>query len=366
MNHSHLSTRIQGLDTSPIRKAFELAASLKNPINLSIGQPHFPCPANIVEALNRAASIGKTAYTITGGISELKEAMIEKYKSVNQIQYATPSRILITSGISSALLLLFNTLVNPDDDCLIIEPYFLMYPSMLKFNGANVHTLPEKFTKEDLDKYKNKKFKLIIFSNPSNPTGYVFNKEQLLMLIEFSKEANAYLISDEIYEMFDYDKEFISTGSLYDQAIVLSGFSKSYSMTGLRLASVMGPEDIIFALTVLQQYTIVCAPSTTQYAGIEALKTDMSKYIEDYREKRDYVYENLKDYYSIDKSKGAFYYFLKIRGNDEQFVERAVKEKGLIVVPGFIFTNSHNYIRISFASEWENLKRGVQALKELA
>lgn len=361
-----LSYRMGGLDTSPIRKAFERAASLPNPINLSIGQPHFPCPPNIIEALNRAAREGKTAYTLSGGIPELRQALTEKYRESNQIKYASPERILVTSGISSALLLLFTALINPGDECLVIMPYFLMYPSMLKFNGAKITTIPENFQPEDLKKLESKNFKLIIYSNPSNPSGYIFTRAQLEALAELAEKTNSYLISDEIYELFDYDKKFLSVGSFYEKTITLSGFSKTYSMTGLRLASILASSELIKNLTTLQQYTIVCAPSITQYAGIEALRTDMSEYIQDYKEKRDYVYEELKAYYPLEKSAGAFYFFLPIRGNDEEFVERAVVEKSLILVPGFIFHESKNFIRISFASEWENLKRGVQALKDLA
>ncbi len=357
---------MNGLDTSPIRKAFELAATIKDPINLSIGQPHFPCPPNIINSLNEAANLGKTAYTLTGGIPELKQALSEKYKSANQINYATPERILVTSGISSALLLLFTALVNRDDECLIITPYFLMYPSMLKFHGAKLHFLPEDFTEEDVKKLNFKNLKLIIYSNPSNPTGYIFSKSQLELLVGVAEKFNSYLISDEIYELFDYDKEFISVGSFYDKAITLSGFSKTYNMTGLRLASIVAEEEVIRELTKLQQYTIVCAPSTTQYAGLEALKTDMSSYILDYKEKRDFVYHSLKDYYNIKKSKGAFYYFIPIKGNDEEFVKRAVLEKKLITVPGFIFNQTNSYIRISFASEKSNLEKGMKALQELA
>ena len=361
-----LAKSMFGLDSSPIRKAFELAASLENPINLSIGQPHFPCPPNIIEALNKASWNGKTAYTLTGGIPELKEALIEKYSSQNSIHYATPNRILVTSGISSALLLLFTALINTDDECLIISPYFLMYPSMLKFHGAKIYYLNEDFTKEEAESLKFTNLKLIIYSNPSNPTGKVLSKIQLEALVEIAEKNNSYLISDEIYELFDYDKEFISVGSFYEKAITLTGFSKTYSMTGLRLANILAEEDIIKALTTLQQYTIVCAPSVTQYAGIEALKTDMSSYIEDYKLKRDFVYNELKYYYPLKKSKGAFYFFIPIKGNDEDFVKRAVLEKKLILVPGFIFHPSHSYIRISFASDWDNLKKGIKALQELA
>lgn len=360
------SERMGLIDSSPIRKAFELASTIQDPINLSIGQPHFPCPQNIVEALVKATQDGKTTYTLTSGIPPLKDALIQKYSEVNGIHYATPDRILITGGISSALFLLFNSLVNPGDECLVISPYFLMYPSMLTFYGAKLLTIDEKFSPESLKEFSKKKIKLIIFSNPSNPSGYVFGKQQLESLAELAEETGAYLVSDEIYELFDYDKKFFSIGKLYDKTITLTGFSKTYSMTGLRLASILSPPEVTKALSTLQQYTVVCAPSVTQYAGIEALKTDMTEYINDYREKRDYVYNSLKDYYEIDKSAGAFYFFIKIKGNDEDFTRRAVEEKKLIIVPGFIFHPTHSYIRISFASNWENLKKGIKALQELA
>ncbi|MCB1193951.1 MAG: aminotransferase class I/II-fold pyridoxal phosphate-dependent enzyme [Leptospiraceae bacterium] len=355
-----------GLNSSPIRKAFELAATIKDPINFSIGQPHFTCPSNIVEAMVKAVRDGKTSYTITGGIPELKEALIAKYETYNQINYATPDRILITSGVSSALLLLFNAFINPGDEVLLIEPYFLIYKSMLDFYKAKVITIPENFNQENLKDLNFSKLKFILFSNPSNPTGYILSKEQLLQLTEIAEKTGAYIVSDEIYELFDYDKKFVSLGSLYEKTITLTGFSKTFSMTGLRLASILSNEEVNKALTTLQQYTIVCAPSTTQYAGIEALRTDMSSYIQDYKEKRDFVYDALKDHYPIYKSPGAFYYFLPIKENDEDFIKKAVLEKKVILVPGYIFTNSHNFVRMSYASEWENLKRGVQALIELA
>ncbi|RHX84603.1 pyridoxal phosphate-dependent aminotransferase [Leptospira stimsonii] len=361
-----LANRIQGLDTSAIRKAFELAGSLKNPINLSIGQPHFPCPANIIEAGCKALKDGKTAYTLTGGIPELRSALAEKYKTTNGISYATPERILVTSGISSAFLLLFNALLNEGDECLVVTPHFLMYPAYIKIYGGKMNTVHQSFEPEDLKEFSNKKLKIIIYSSPSNPTGKILSRKQLEALAELAERTGAYLISDEIYELFDYDKKFVSAGSFYEKTITLSGFSKTYSMTGLRLSSILAPEPITKALTTLQQYTIVCAPSVTQWMGIEALKTDMSSYIADYKEKRDFVYDSIKDHYEVEKSEGAFYFFIKIKEKDDDFVLRAIKEKELILVPGYIFADSKNYIRISFASEWENLKKGISALVSLA
>ncbi|WP_208730449.1 pyridoxal phosphate-dependent aminotransferase [Leptospira levettii] len=359
------ANRMNGIDSSPIRKAFELARSIQNPINLSIGQPHFPCPPNIIEAMNKAAIEGKTSYTLTAGIPELKTAMAEKYRIQNHIKYAHEDRILVTAGISSALFLLFNALVNEGDECLVISPYFLMYPAMLKFYGGKVVPLSEDFTPNDLEALKNRKFKLIIFSNPSNPTGKVLSKEQLRALANLAENTGAYLISDEIYELFDYDGKFFSIGSEYEKTITLTGFSKTYNMTGLRLATILAEAGVIKALTTLQQYTVVCAPSITQWAGIEALKTDMTTYIQDYKEKRDFVYESLKDHYPIQRSGGAFYSFFQVPCEDEEFIKRAVK-KDLILVPGFIFCESKNFVRLSFATEWETLRRGMKALQELS
>jgi aspartate/methionine/tyrosine aminotransferase len=361
-----LAQKMSLIDSSPIRKAFELARSIENPINFSIGQPHFPCPSPIVDAMKQALDEGKTSYTLTAGIPELREAIAEKYRNFNKISYATSDRVLVTSGISSSLFLLFNALVDPGDECLIVSPYFLMYPSMLGFYGAKVHTVHESFQESDLGKWESKKLKIILFSTPSNPTGKILAKEQLDALARLAEKTGAYLVSDEIYELFDYDNKFSSIGSEYEKTITLSGFSKTYNMTGLRLSSILGPLDVMKALTTLQQYTVVCAPAPVQWAGIVALKTDMSSYISDYKEKRDYVYNELKDYYEMNKSDGAFYYFLKVPINDEDFVKKAVEQEKLILVPGYIFCEDHNHVRLSFACEWDQLKKGIAALQRLS
>jgi aminotransferase len=360
------SEKIGRIDSSPIRKAFELAAKIQDPINLSIGQPHFPTPPRIIQAMVKALEEGKTAYTMTGGIQELKNALENKYQTTNQIKTAKAENILITSGIGSALFLLFNTIIDPGDECLMISPYFLMYPSMIQFYGGKTLSVHEDFNQDDLKKFESKKLKIIIYSSPSNPSGKILTKNQLQLLADLAEKTGAYLISDEIYEVFDYDKKFISVGSFYEKAITLTGFSKTYSMTGLRLASILAPNPVIQNLTKLQQYTVVCAPAPTQWAGIEALNTDMTPYVDDYRKKRDFVYESLKDHYDIIKSDGAFYYFLKIKGDDKSFIERAITEKKLLLVPGFIFCESNQYVRLSYAAPQEKLELGMKALQELA
>lgn len=366
MKGTMFSEKMLRIDSSPIRKAFELARTVENPINLSIGQPHFPCPSPIVEAICKATRDGFTAYTLTAGIPAFREAMAQKYIESNSIKYAHPDRILATSGISSALFLLFNAILNPGDECLVISPYFLMYPAMIRFYGGQITPCPETFSEKDLEPFRKKNWKLIIYSNPSNPTGRVLSKIQLRALAQLADETGAYLISDEIYELFTYDEPFFSIGSEYEKTITLTGFSKTYNMTGLRLATILAEPNVIQQLTTLQQYTVVCAPSITQVAGITALEVDMSSYIKDYKEKRDFVFDSLKEQYQVEKSGGAFYFFLRIKGNDEEFLARAVREEKLILVPGFIFCEDHSHVRISFATDWDNLKRGMKALRSLA
>ena len=364
MNETIFSTRMDHIDTSLIRKMFDKATQLKNPINLSIGQPHFATPQNIVEAAKKALTDGQTSYSQTQGIVPLREEMAKYFHEKNSIS-ATPDQIIISSGVSSLLQLLFMATIDPGDRVLLVSPAFLIYRGLVSFFRAEEELLDQNFTKDDLQNVKKDKLKLIIFSSPSNPTGYIMKQEQIKALAELAEETGAILVSDEIYSLFDYDRKFISTGSVYPKTLTLFGFSKSYSMTGLRLAAATGPAPVLKALTTLQQYTVVCAPTPVQWAGIEALKTDMSTHIADYKTKRDYMKKRLRPVTEFYEPEGAFYIFAKIPGDDLSFCEHAIQKKELLVVPGRISTNETNWIRISYAQEQQVLERGVDALIEL-
>jgi aminotransferase len=363
---SVFSERMKYIDTSHIRKMFDLAQKLKNPINLSIGQPHFPTPEPIIEALSKALKEGKTSYTMTQGILELREKLTEKFQKQNKIS-TSPDNILVSSGVSSLLVLLFMCIIDPGDEVLLIEPAFLIYKGLTSFFRAKEVLIHQNFTKEDLENLSFKKLKLILYSSPSNPTGYILTNEQIQLLAELAEKTGAILVSDEIYELFDYDHKFISAGSIYPKTLTLMGFSKSYSMTGLRLSAATGPTNIIKKMTILQQYTIVCAPTPVQYAGIVALDQDISSYVNYYKENRNLLKEALKKYTEYYEPDGAIYLFAKTPSNynDLSFCEKAIQQKELLVVPGRIFTNQENWIRISFAVDRENLKRGINALKDL-
>lgn len=366
IKQSIFSERMNYIDTSQIRKMFDLAQKLKNPVNLSIGQPHFTTPEPILEAMHKALKEKKTFYTMTQGIIELREKLVEKFQKKNKIQ-TSPEQILVSSGVSSLLLLLFMSIVDPGDEILLIEPAFLMYRSLISFFRGKEILLNQNFKPEDCQSLESKKLKMILFSTPSNPTGYILKKEQILALANLAEKTGALLVSDEIYEHYDYEKKFLSCGSLYPKAITLMGFSKSYSMTGLRLAAATGPLEILRALTTLQQYTIVCAPTPVQYAGIQALDVDISPYIEYYKTNRDLLQKALETLTEFYEPEGAFYVFAKVPSHitDLEFCEYCIHHHELLVVPGRIFTPENSWIRISYAVDREQLERGIEILKKI-
>lgn len=374
MNNQYLSQRMQNIDSSEIRRVFALASSLKNPINLSIGQPHFPTPPAIIEAMHKAALDGQTTYTQTNGIQPLREAMANKYRTQNGFD-VNPDNILISSGVAALIHLLMLSCIDAGDQVLITDPCFLIYKSMLEYMGAQVSTIPENFTESDLAIHKNSSYKFIIYCSPSNPSGYIMTETRIKQLGNLADKCGAIIVADEIYELFDYEGQFKSAASIYPRSLVFSGFSKSWNMTGLRLGAVAAVDGhketkaIIEAMTTLQQYTFVCAPAPVQWAGIKALATDISQYVAEYKVKRDRCIKSLDKYYHIDiKPGGAFYLFPQLPAGqeDRSFVERAIKEKELLVVPGRIFTKTTNRIRISYAAEDETIERGLEALKDLA
>ncbi len=367
-----LSTRMSYLDSSEIRKIFDLAAHIKNPINLSIGLPHYPTPEPIVTSLEKALRDGKTSYSNTKGILPLREKVSQKFKRKNHFE-TNIDDILVSSGVASLIQLLFMACIEKGDKILLFEPSFLIYRSLASFFEAEIIHIPEDFTSEHIEqlpKSVKENLKLILFSTPSNPSGYILSKEQILLLADLAENSGALLVSDEIYELFDYEKKFISPASIYPRTLTMMGFSKSYSMTGLRLAAATGPTELIKALTALQQYTVVCAPTPVQWAGITALETDISPQVAYYKQNRDLVLEKIENKLKFSYPAGAFYFFIELPKkykSSKKFVMKAVKEKSLLLVPGFIFSfqNETQYIRLSYSTNRETLIRGITAFLEL-
>ncbi len=361
-----IADRMQRIDASGIRKVFDLAADMKDPINLSIGQPHFDTPEEIKRALKEAVDAGKNAYSQTQGIAPL----VDKIQAHVDREFKQPDRkVFISSGTSGALVLALEVLVNPGDEVLIFDPYFVMYKHLVSLAGGTpvmIDTYPD--FRIDLDKTRahiTSRTKVILFNSPANPTGSVAGEEEVRGLAELAAEMNVVLISDEIYKAFCYDGPFISPARYNAQTIVIDGFSKSHSMTGWRLGWVHGPAQIMQEMIKLQQFTFVCAPQPVQWAGLVAWDCDVRARVEEYHRKRDYMLKELAPHYEIAGGGGAFYLLPKASwGTGTEFVAEAIRNN-LLVIPGNVFSDRDTHFRISYAAEDGMLARGVEVLKKM-
>lgn len=367
MSGFKLAARAAATDISGIRKVFDLAAGLKNPINLSIGQPHFDVPENIKESACGAIRDGHNAYTPTQGRADLLAAIHETLGNRYQ-----PGELIITSAVSGGLNLAFLALLDPGDEILIPEPYFVMYKQLALMLGARpvyYNTYPDfKLPLHYIESLITTKTKAIVVGSPSNPTGAVYSAQELKDLADVLRRRGVIAITDEIYDLFCYDQEFASIADYYqDHTILLKGFSKSHAMTGWRLGYAAGPKEIIQTMAKFQQFTFVCAPAMAQVAGLHALKTDMTPFVAEYRKKRDLIYNGLLERgYKVNKPGGAFYIFPEVPwGTDEEFVAKCI-ENSLLVIPGSVFSEQHTHFRISYAASDETIMRGLEVLGKLA
>ncbi len=347
---------------------FELGATMDRPINFSIGQPDFDAPEPVKEAAIRAIRAGKNKYTVTEGIPELNEHLLER---LAQRYHFKAEASLVTAGVSGGLLLSFFVTLNPGDEILIPDPYFVMYRHLATICGAKpvfYDIYPDfQISVKKLEKLVTSKTKVLLLNSPQNPTGALIDAKTLKEIAAFARKHDLLVISDEIYDEFVYDGKYRSISEFYDKLVLLGGFSKSYGIPGWRLGYAAGPHEIIDAMRTLQQFTFVCAPSPLQYAALAALKMDMEPWISGYRIKRDLVYEGLKEHYDMVRPGGSFYAFPKIPNGftEKEFIQRALAKK-LLIVPGSACSNRHTHFRLSFAVADSELERGVEVLRSLA
>ena len=397
-----IADRVRGIDASGIRKVFDLAAKLKDPINLSIGQPDFDVPPTIKDAAVKAIEDGFNRYTQTQGIAALRDKLAaqlaEEFPDTLASKRGSATLrddlgVLVTSGVSGGLVLALLTCVGPNsgggDEVIIPDPYFVMYRHLVKLAGATpvfVDTYPDfQPDVERIAKAITPRTKLVIFNSPSNPTGVVAPPQVCADVARLCDERGVLLLSDEIYDEFCYEKvqaphvhagvgaaskpRCPSPASTSPNVLVMRGFSKTYAMTGWRLGYVVGPRPIVEQMTKLQQYSFVCAPSMTQMAGALALDVDMSAHVEAYRRKRDRVVEVLSPHYELTTPGGAFYAFPKVpdrlKLTATQFVERAI-ERSLLIIPGNVFSAKDTHFRLSYACSDDMLNRGLEVLVDLA
>ena len=366
---SFLAARSRAVDASGIRKVFDLAAGLRDPINLSIGQPDYNPPESVCEAAIEAIRRGNNGYTVTQGIAPLRERLVAEIKAESGAELP----VLVTSGVSGGIQLALMALLDPGDEVVIGDPYFVIYRHAVRLIGGNpvlVDTYPDfRFHVDRFEAAITPKTKLLVVASPSNPTGLMFSDAEMKAAAELAEKHNLILLVDEIYNKLTYDGP-CPPALRYapHRTLLLRGFGKSYGMTGWRLGYAAGPKFLIEEMTKLQQYTFVCAPSMVQHAGLAALDADVSGHVADYRRKRDIVWEQLRDCYELNKPGGGFYFFPKVPqgyDNDMAFVEAALK-KNLLVIPGSVFSARDTHFRLSYATSDDKLAQGCEILRALA
>ncbi len=392
---SMISDRASAIDASGIRRIFALAATLKDPINLSIGQPDFEVPKAIRQAAIDAIDNNLNGYSLTQGLPTLLSKVNTwlthdlgwDTKTVGTPDHDGPVS-MITSGTSGALVLAFMALLNPGDECIIPDPYFVAYPHWATMCGAKavtVDTYPDfKLTAERVEPLINERTKFVLLNTPSNPAGVVLDRDECAKLRDLCRSKGVLLISDEIYDEFAFSDATTDAAAAdaneprcpspariqgaHKDVLLIRGFGKTYGCTGWRLGYAAGPKAIVEQLAKLQQYTFVCAPAPLQ-AGVEAcFDTDMSEHVDEYQSRRDLVLEKLSPMTEIACPGGAFYAFIKVPEHlgmtGTQFVQKAI-EKNLLMIPGGAFSARDTHFRISFATRRDKLAHGLDIIADL-
>lgn len=373
-----ISDRARVVDVSGIRRVFELGAKLKSPINLSIGQPDFPVPDPIKQAAIRAIQNDRNGYTLTQGVPELLSAISSHLQ--DDIGWRVPSDELgtfVTSGTSGALWLAFMAVLNPGDEAIIADPYFVLYPALGQVTGASIvccDTYPDfRLTADRVEPLITDRTKILLLNSPSNPCGVVLTNDEIRELVELCDRRGILLISDEIYDEFTYsdareDGKCPSPARISEQVLLVRGFGKTYGVTGWRLGYVAGPKPIVQQMQKLQQYTYVCAPSMAQVGIAGAFDVNMAPQVTAYQAKRDAVLNAFRGITNVEHPGGAFYAFVEVpprlRMTASQFAEKAI-EKNVLVIPGKVFSRRDTHFRLSYAVSDKTLQDGLTILTTL-
>jgi len=380
-----ISPRARAIDASGIRRVFELGATLRNPINLSIGQPDFPVPDAIKDAAVEAIAANRNGYTLTQGIEPLRERLARHLAhDIGWDLTRDDLSVMVTSGTSGALVLAFLALIGDGDEAVIPDPYFVLYPHLASLVGGRAvlcDTYPDfKLTAERVEPLITERTKLVLANSPGNPSGAVMTGDELRELLDLCRRRNVLLISDEIYDEFTYaearTQRRASDGEMRcpspcrfegaeQDVLLVRGFGKTYGVTGWRMGYAAGPTPLIEQLAKMQQYTYVCAPSMAQWACIAALDVDMGPTVSEYQARRDRVLGALRAHTDVETPGGAFYAFVPVPERlgitASEFAERCVEHE-LLVIPGGVFSSRDTHFRLSYAAAADILDRGIDVL----
>ncbi|MCH2162299.1 MAG: pyridoxal phosphate-dependent aminotransferase, partial [Phycisphaerales bacterium] len=361
------------------RRAFELGASLENPINLSIGQPHFPVPQEMKNAAIEAIQDDRNGYTVTQGIEPLRDAIARHLEhDVGWSSRSPNHECMVTSGTSGGLLLASMALLDVGDEAVVPDPYFVIYPQLGPMTGGKVvtcDTYPDfRMTAERVEPLLTDRTKFVLVNSPSNPTGTVLTAEELGDLVDLCRSRGVLLISDEIYDEFVFEDSAAADGTCPSPArftedmLLIRGFGKTHGCTGWRMGYAAGPPWLIAEMRKLQQYTFVCAPTPLQWGAVHAFDSDTSEQVAAYAKRRDMVMEALSPHASVARPGGAFYAFFEVpehlgMGGGE-FTELAASHR-VLLVPGSVFSSRDSHVRLSFAVIEDTLVEGLEILARL-
>ncbi|MEF8808876.1 pyridoxal phosphate-dependent aminotransferase [Natronomonas sp.] len=371
------SDRVAEVPPSGIRRFFELAEEMDDVISLGVGEPDFSAPWAAREAAITSLERGQTSYTANRGMRELREEIAEDARRWN-LDYDPDEEILVTAGASEALDVAFRALVNPGDTVAVAQPCYVSYSPGVTFAGGEVLDVPTrvedefKLTPEVLSEAGAEEADLLVYCYPNNPTGATMNREELAEVAQFCREHDVDVLSDEIYADLTYEGDHVSIAEfdgMRERTVVFNGFSKAYAMTGLRLGYAMGPSEVITAMNRIHQYTMLSAPTTAQYAAIEALQTCREEVVEmrdQYDRRRNFVLSRFEEM-GIDcfEATGAFYVFPECPGEDaEQFAEDLLEAEQVAMVPGTAFgVGADGHLRASYATGLSELKEAMNRLE---
>lgn len=377
-----LNKNILSVKPSGIRKFFDIASEMENVISLSVGEPDFKTPWHIREEGINSLNLGRTWYTPNKGFTELREEISKYYNRRFSLNYEGKSQVLVTVGGSEGIDVAIRCLVGVGDEVIIPQPSFVCYEPLTQVAGATPVIMDTKvenefrIVPEDLEACITDKTKLLILPYPNNPTGGIMEKEDLEKIAEIIKKHDLMVLSDEIYAELTYTKNkhisIASIDGMYERTVIINGFSKAYAMTGWRLGYALGPEEVISQMTKLHQFCIMSAPTTAQYAAIEALKNgdnDIESMKNEYEMRKRFIVGSFEKLgLKCFVPKGAFYCFPCIKStglSSEEFCTRLIKDKHVAVVPGNAFGESgEGFIRVSYCNSLANISEAMKRIEQ--
>lgn len=380
MKQFELSRAAESLQPSGIRKFFDLAANMKGVISLGVGEPDFVTPWNVRQACIRSIEQGYTSYTANAGLLELRQEIAKYLKKQFAVSYDPNDEIIVTVGASQALDVAMRAIINPDDEILIIEPSFVSYAPLVTLAGGVpvpvATTLENEFKvqPEQIEAAITAKTKAILLCSPNNPTGAMLNKSELEEIAVIVEKYNLIVLSDEIYAELVYDEAYISFTSIKnmrEHTILISGFSKGFAMTGWRLGMIAAPVYFSELMLKIHQYSMMCAPTMSQFAALEALRAGNDEVIrmrDSYKKRRNFMTTSFNEMgLTCHVPGGAFYVFPSISStglSSAEFAEQLLLEEKVAVVPGSVFGESgEGFIRCSYATSLEQLMEAMKRME---